>query len=131
MTRIITIESIDKPYRCSCTNGVHTWYGDEPFSNDGQDTAPSPSELLLSAVGTCATITLRMYAARKQWPVEKLQIELRLEEVKTETGVINKIYETLTVTGGINDEQLARLKSLIPKCPVARIVTGQVEITYN
>jgi putative redox protein len=131
MTRIVTIESIDNPYRCSCSNGVHTWYGDEPISNDGQDTAPAPAELLLSAVGTCATITLRMYAKRKQWPVEKIQLELRLEEVKTETGVINKIHEILTITGDISDEQLNRLKSLLPKCPVARIITGQVEILNN
>ena len=131
MARIITVESHDTPYRCTCSNGVHSWYADEPVYNDGLDTAPSPGELLLSAVGTCATITLRMYAHRKQWPVEKITIELSLEEVKTETGVINKIHEKLQVTGALDETQLARLKSLLPKCPVTKIITGQVEITHN
>ncbi|MBP9745895.1 MAG: OsmC family protein [Saprospiraceae bacterium] len=130
MARITTIESIDAPYRCACSNGIHTWYADEPEYNHGGNTGPSPGELLLSAVGTCATITLRMYAARKEWPVDKIKIELRLEEVKTESGVLNKIHEALTVEGDLDEEQYARLKSLLPKCPVAKIVTGQVEIVY-
>ncbi len=131
MARIVTIESIDEPYRCLCSNGVHTWYGDEPIDHEGLDTAPSPGELLLSAVGTCATITLRMYAKRKVWPVEKIRLELSLEEVKTEAGVLNRIHETLHLEGPLDADQITRLKSILPKCPVATIITGEVEVVYN
>jgi putative redox protein len=131
MPRIVKIESSDSPFRCICSNGVHTWYGDEPVSKEGLDSAPSPEELLLSAIGTCATITLRMFANRKQWSIGKISLELSLEEIKTETGVIHRIHETLKVDGLIDDEQFTRLKSILPKCPVTKIVTGQVEISYN
>ena len=131
MSRIVMIESEDQPYRCSCSNGLHTWYADEPLIHEGLDTGPSPGELLLSAIGTCATITLRMYAKRKMWPVEKIRLELRMEEVKTETGGYHKIYESLSIDGPIDEEQYMRLKSLLPKCPVTKIVMGTVEIVYQ
>ncbi|MEO5583156.1 MAG: OsmC family protein [Saprospiraceae bacterium] len=131
MAKTVKIESTDTPFRCVCSNGVHTWYADEPVSKEGLDTAPSPEELLLSAIGTCAIITLRMFANRKQWTIGKIYIDLSLEEIKTETGTINRIHETLTIDGPIDDEQFARLKSILPKCPVTKIVTGQVEISYN
>ncbi len=131
MARIVTTESMEQPYRTSCTNGHSTWFADEPESNGGLDTAPTPSELLLSAIGTCVTITLRMYARRKEWPVEKIKLDLRLESVKKENGDIKHIiYETLYLTGELTEEQKDRMKSLIPKCPVSKIVTGEVEIKW-
>jgi putative redox protein len=128
MARIVTIESVDNPYRCVISNGVHTWYADEPEYNGGEDSAPSPGEQLLAAVGTCAAITLRMYAKRKEWPVEKIMVELKLEEVKSDEGTFNLITEKLTIKGDIDEDQYNRLKSLLPKCPVAKIITGKVEI---
>lgn len=129
MARIVTLESIDNPYRCLISNGVHTWYADEPEYNGGKDSAPSPGELLLAAVGSCATITLRMYAKRKEWPLDKIEIELKLEESKTVSGItINRITEKLHVHGDLDEEQITRLKALIPKCPIAKVVTGPVEI---
>ncbi|MEP7267628.1 MAG: OsmC family protein [Saprospiraceae bacterium] len=131
MTRLVTIESIDDPFRCICSNGVHTWYADEPESNQGGDTSPSPSELLLSAIGACAAITLRMYARRKEWDVTQIKISLSIEEIKSENGIINRIHEKLEIEGSIDSDQIARLKSLIPKCPVARMVTGQIEVVAD
>lgn len=128
MARIITVESITQPYRCEVTNGKHTWYADEPENNGGMDSGPSPTEQFLASVGTCATITVRMYAQRKEWPVEKIKIELSKEEVKSEEGVFNLITEKLTVTGNLTEEQIDRLKSILPKCPVAKLITGKVEI---
>ena len=131
MTRIVTIESIEQPYRTLCSNGNSQWYADEPESNGGRDTAPSPSELLLSAVGTCVSITLRMYAKRKEWPVEKIKLDLRLESVPNENGgTLYRIHESLEIIGDLNDEQRERMKSLMPKCPVSKIITGEVEIVY-
>jgi putative redox protein len=130
MPRITTIESIENPYRCLISNGTHTWYADEPESNQGGDTGPSPSEQLLAAVGSCAVITLRMYAARKNWPLDTIRISLRMEDVKTENGTITRIYESLEITGELNEEQRDRLRSLIPKCPVAKAITGTVELIY-
>lgn len=131
MARIVSVETKDQPFRCTCSNGVHTWYGDEPEYKQGGDTAPSPSELLLSAVGTCAVVTLRMYANRKEWPVEKISLDLRLEEIKGGATVHHIIHQTLELTGPLDEEQKARMVSLLPKCPVSRLVTGKVEIVYN
>ncbi len=131
MARIVSIESQDQPYRCSCSNGIHTWYADEPERNNGGDTGPSPGELLLSAIGTCGVITLRMYANRKQWPVEKIILTLSLEEIKGGPGVFHRIHQHLELEGPLDEEQKSRMISLLPKCPVSRLVTGQVEIVYK
>lgn len=131
MARIVSIESQEQPFRCSCNNGVHTWYADEPETSAGGDTAPSPSELLLSAVGSCGVVTLRMYANRKQWPVEKIILTLSLEEIKDGPVVMHRIHQHLELTGPLDDDQKSRMISLLPKCPVSRLITGQVEIVYN
>ena len=61
--------------------------------------------------------------------MEKIEIELKLEEIKTESGItVNRITEKLHVHGDLDEDQINRLKTLIPKCPIARVVTGPVEI---
>ncbi len=130
MPRIVTIESLEPHYRCTCSNGAHHWYADEQESSGGGDTAPSPTEILLSAMGSCAINTLRMYAARKEWPLEKVRIRISLETIKSETGTSYRIHEEVELTGPLDQEQKDRLRSLLPKCPVTRVVTGQVELVF-
>lgn len=73
----LTARTAGPDYRVDLDDGAgHTWHADEPTALGGGATAPTPDHLLLSALGACTAITLRMYAARKQWPLESVEVEL-------------------------------------------------------
>lgn len=81
MTIIHTVRSFagTTPYTVSLTDDLgHEWLADEPLDEGGGNTGPSPKLLLLSSLGACTAITLQMYAARKKWPVESIEVELQL-----------------------------------------------------
>lgn len=116
-------------YRVQLTDGAgHTWFADEPAVRGGGDTAPTPSHMLLAALGACTAITLRMYAARKGWPLHDVQVGLALNpQGRPATG--NDIMRTLRLVGDLSDEQRARLMQVADACPVHRLLTGEVRIT--
>ncbi len=84
MSRSVVVEAGRLRYAQSISVGCHLLQGDEPVSAGGSDAGPNPYELLLAALGTCTSITVRMYADRKQWPLESVQIELSCARVHAE-----------------------------------------------
>lgn len=109
----------------------HIWLADETASDGGTDSGPSATELLLGALGACAAITARMYAERKGWPLEGVEIDLDLRRVKrdpavhapTATDTVNEFRERLTFLGPLTEEQKLRLMEIAMRCPVHRILT--------
>jgi len=102
----------------------HTLIADEPLSSMGTDTGMNPYSLLLSSLGSCTVITLRMYIDRKQWPVDAVLVKLDL--YKTEAGTV--INRDITFTGEITEEQHQRLITIANACPIHKILTGHIEI---
>lgn len=128
MTHSAHAASTTTPYRVTLGDPQgHAWHADEPADKGGGDTAPDPLQLLLSALGACTTVTLQMYAARKQWKLARVQVELRLNpEGAPASG--NLIERQITLEGELDAEQRQRLLQVAEACPVHKLLAGEVRI---
>lgn len=133
MTIIHTVHAFagTTPYSVSLTDDLgHEWLADEPLDEGGGNTGPSPKLLLLSSLGACTAITLQMYATRKKWPLEAIDVELQLNPVgNPATG--NDIVRNIKLSGELNTEQRERLLQIANACPVHKILTGEVRIASS
>ena len=117
-------------FRTVITAGKNTLIADEPESLGGRDEGMAPYELLLSSLGACTAMTLRMYADRKQLPISEVEVHLTFEKIKPEDcegctpeeiagkTEIQHISRIIYVTGELTTEQEERLKYVATRCPV-------------
>lgn len=113
----------EMPWRTEITVGGHAITADEPEALGGQGAGPAPYDLLLASLGACTAITLKMYAARKEWPLHSLDVDLRLTGGKDE----RRIERTLRITG-LDAEQQARLADIAERTPVTLTLKGGLAI---
>lgn len=99
-------------------------YADEPLEKGGQDKGFSPRELLASSLAACTCATVRMYADRKTWELDKVNINIELTEENGET----KFTRKLELTGKLDESQRARLLTVANACPIHKILTGTIAI---
>lgn len=111
-------------YRVQLDNGRHLFGADEPVEQGGQDTAPAPDELLEASLASCTAITVRMYADRKQWNLDGVDVAVKLERVDGKTVFTRNI----TLKGNLDTEQKERLLQIAKLCPVSKTLTGSIEI---
>jgi putative redox protein len=119
-----TVTSEDKPYGVRIDAGGHALRGDEPAGQGGADTGPAPFGLLLSGLGACTAITLRMYAERQGWPLAGVDVTLTYVVKDRDTRWIDR----LITLHGVGDEQRAELAEIAEKTPVTRVVRAGTEI---
>ncbi len=103
------------------------WFADEPKEIGGENTAPKPSELLLSALASCKLITMRMYANRKNWDVTGLRVDLEILETGQKVTILKKI----TFPEALDNAQRERLTDISGRCPVAKMVKESVEYVIS
>ncbi|MDQ9008130.1 OsmC family protein [Acinetobacter gerneri] len=121
--------STTTPYRVTLTDpSGHIWYVDEPTEKGGQDSAPNPMQLLLSALGACTTVTLQMYADHKGIKIEHVQVDLALNPDGDPESGSNNIVRKITLKGDFNDEQYKRLLKVAESCPVHKLLTSNISI---
>ena len=116
-------------YQQSVRIGSHHLIADEPISAGGSDAGPAPYDYLLAALGSCTSMTLRMYAERKAIQLSAISVELTHEKIDTEsTGKIDHITRRITLTGELSPEQRQRMLEIANKCPVYRTLSGSIRI---
>jgi putative redox protein len=112
-------------YRVDLKAGHHALTADEHAELGGQDAGPAPYELLLAALGACTSITLKMYAERKSWPLTGVDVALLF----TRDGDQQKIERTLGLEGELDEVQRARLADIAERTPVTVTLKNGVEIS--
>jgi putative redox protein len=116
--------------------GRHQLSADEPVALGGSDTGPGPYDLVLAGLGACTSMTMRMYAERKGWPLEKASVTLThgkvhaedCEECEENGGKIDRIERKIELSGALDQDQRTRLLEIADKCPVHKTLTGPVDI---
>ncbi|ALN63841.1 osmC-like family protein [Lysobacter antibioticus] len=116
------------PYQVRLSDDLeHHWFADEPAGQGGADSGPTPERLLLSSLGACTAITLRMYAARKHWPLSAVEVELSFNpDGKPAEGT--DIRRRIALSGELSDEQRERLLQVANACPIHKVLSGEIRI---
>ena len=117
-------------------SGPHQFLADEPKSSGGLDSGPGPYDLLLAALGACTSMTLRLYADHKDWPLAMIRVALSHHKIyardcadcETREGRINEISHGIALEGMLDAEQRARLMEMAEKCPVHRTLESEVKV---
>ncbi len=119
---VVVTESGNGPYGQFVTAGRHVMGADEPEKNGGRDSGPSPYEYLLAGLGACTAMTVRMYAERHNWPLEKVSVALKHDKVQAAEGAgkLDRFERAITLSGPLSDEQKTRLVEIAERCPVSR-----------
>ena len=102
----------------------HEVHADEPEENGGDDSAPSPQELLAASLASCTAITIEMYAKRKGWAIGDVEVDVNYEPAQR--GSPTKFQMTMKLSKELPEEQRERLCQIAAKCPVHRTLEGEV-----
>ena len=129
MAKEISVRLSNINYACTISDGHHQWMIDEPVEKGGSDIAHDPFAALLASIGSCSAITIRMYAQRKGWDVEDIEVKMSLAS-QTEGGKRQTVFtRNILVKGNLTNDQLIRLQQIATACPVSKTLEG--EITFE
>lgn len=123
-------------FKQEITAGQHRLIADEPVSAGGGDAGPDPYDYLLAGLGVCTSMTVGLYARRKQLPLENIKVSLwhsrihakDCEECETREGMVDRIDVEVELTGALSAEQHGALMEIAAKCPVHRALTSEINI---
>lgn len=114
-------------YKTEIKTGTnHLIIADEPLAEGGRGTGATPTELLASSLASCSTITMKMYADRKKWDLEEVEVTVEFERnLKDERTTFKK---KISIKGNLDTEQRDRIFHIASRCPVHRMLEGNVDI---
>jgi putative redox protein len=136
MSRAVTVSGGPSSLRQVISVGRHQLFADEPKASGGHDEGPDPYELLLSALGSCTNMTLRMYADRKGWPLKDIRVVLMHSknyakdcvDCEQPAAMLDRIERRITLIGELSAEQLQKLLLIANLCPVHKTLTSRVDV---
>lgn len=122
--RDVTVHSGEGKFQQIVLTGPHRSLADEPKELGGDDTGPAPFDHVLAGLGACTSMTVKMYADRKAWPLESVNVDLTIH--KEDDGY--RLTRKITLKGELSEEQRTRLLDIANKCPVHKMLTGKISI---
>jgi putative redox protein len=128
---VTSLKNLQNEVRFGEGQTLHT---DEPVAAGGNGTGPDPYNLLLAALGSCISMTVTLYARRKQWPLERVTVSLSQQRVHARDctectdleGYVHRIERTVHFEGDLTPEQQTRLQEIAGKCPVHKTLTSPI-----
>jgi putative redox protein len=135
-TATVVVHGDASSFKQEIVAGKHRLLADEPESAGGADAGPDPYDYLLTALGVCTSMTIGLYARRKNLPLQTIKVSLRqsriyakdCEECETKEGMLDRIDVEVELTGPLSTEQHDKLMEIAAKCPVHRTLTSEVNI---
>lgn len=132
----VVVEEKDHKFSQTVTSDSHHWIADEPIAVGGQNLGPDPYEHLLAALGTCTSMTLRMYATHKDLPVENIKVTLShqknylddCQNCDNDGGYAELISRTIEISGDLSDAQRQRMLEIADKCPVHKTLHSHIVV---
>jgi len=132
----VVVHGSARNFRQDVVAANHNLVADEPLSAGGGEAGPDPYDYLLTALGAYTSMTIGLYARRKQIPLENITVSLRhsriyaedCEECETKEGMLDRIDVEVGLTGSLTAEQHAQLMEIAGKCPVHRTLTSEINI---
>ncbi len=136
---VVIVRERDKKFTREILTQHHRLISDEPIALGGSDLGFNPYELLLAALGSCTSMTLRMYANHKQIDLQDIQVELQHDRIHAEDCAdcekqktqIDVLTRSIRLTGDLSDQQRARLLEIANKCPVHKTLQNKIQIDTN
>jgi putative redox protein len=133
---VLVRETGNGKFQQEIMSGPHRFLADEPVKVGGFDSGPGPYDLLLAGLGACTSMTLRLYAERKNLPLERVSVRLTHNRVhaedclncETKEGMIDRIDRNITLEGALSADDRKRLLEIADKCPVHRTLESEIEI---
>ena len=133
---VVVVRGVADGFAQEVAAGSHHFRSDEPTSIGGTDSGPTPYDLLLAALGSCTSMTVAMYARRKQWPLERVTVHLRHSQVhaddcaacETQDAKLTVIERDIRLEGPLGEDQRARLLAIANRCPVHLTLTSRIDI---
>jgi uncharacterized OsmC-like protein len=133
---VVTVEGDASGFAQHITAGIYELSADESLALGGTQTGPDPYQLLLAALGSCTSMTVGMYARRKQWPLKRVRVRLAHSKIwaqdcthcDTQEGQLDRIDREIHLDGDLSTDQRRRLIEIAEKCPVHRTLTGDIDI---
>jgi uncharacterized OsmC-like protein/pimeloyl-ACP methyl ester carboxylesterase len=134
--QVVVQETRNGKFQNTVAIGPHHLAADEPRSAGGDDTGPGPYDFLLTALGACKSMTMRMYADRKSFPLERATVTLNhskiyakdCAECETRDGMLDQIEVAIGLEGQLDADQRKRILEIADKCPVHRTLTSEIRI---
>ena len=128
------IVTLEEGYTTTAEAGSHMWHADLPAESGGSDYGPNPEEMTLGALGSCMSQTAMLYANRKGWQVDEIQVQLTFERFRGdeyadyngEAAFVHEVREHITIKGDLTPEQERRVREIMTKCPIRRLLANPV-----
>ena len=134
--RSVSVEGPATGFRTEVEVGGHRLVVDEPTAVGGSDEGPTPYEMVLAGLGACTAMTLRIYADRKKWPLERARISLRHRKVHAQDCIdcdqkatrMDVVDRIITLEGALTAEQRAKLLEIANRCPVHQTLQSKIQV---